>query len=236
MQQQNISASTLNLSVFEFNQVIQILIKPLSEGLYFLEDQMSIKGIICGLGNPGPRYARTRHNAGFMTVDKIIENANHNPDESISFKKQTDTYMLWEWEFCRDYETWLLVKPLTFMNRSGRAISRILSGKSIDHNKLLIIHDEVDIVLGKLRIKMAGGLAGHNGLRSISNDIGTRDFARLRFGVGRPDDGGDLAQYVLTNFAPDEKSLLEDTLDRAAGAVRIFRKEGLEKTRDFLSA
>lgn len=197
---------------------------------------MSIKGIICGLGNPGPRYAMTRHNAGFMTIDKIIENAGHNPEESVRLKKETDTYMLWEWEFSGDHETWLLVKPLTFMNRSGRAISRILSGKSLDYSKLLIIHDEVDIDLGKLRIKMAGGLAGHNGLRSISNDIGTRDFARLRFGVGRPEDGSDLAQYVLTKFAPDELTLLGETLDRAARAVSVFKESGLEKTRDFLSA
>ncbi len=197
---------------------------------------MSIKGIICGLGNPGPRYAMTRHNAGFMTIDKIIEKAGNNPAVNIRLKKQTDTYILWEWEFPNDYETWFLVKPLTFMNRSGRAISKILSGKNIDYDKLLIIHDEVDIDLGKLRIKMAGGLAGHNGLRSISNDIGTRDFVRLRFGVGRPDDGSDLAQYVLTKFAPDELSLLEETLDKAARAVNVFRKDGLEKTRDFLSA
>ncbi|MFN2343383.1 MAG: aminoacyl-tRNA hydrolase, partial [Desulfonatronovibrio sp.] len=194
-----------------------------------------IKGIICGLGNPGPRYAMTRHNAGFMTIDKLVENAGNNSDENVRLKKHTETYMLWEWEFSKYYETWLLVKPLTFMNRSGRAISKILSGKSIEYSKLIVIHDEVDINLGKLRIKMGGGLAGHNGLRSISNDIGTRDFVRLRFGIGRPDDGDDLAQYVLNKFAPDEFTLLKATLDRAAKAVSVFREDGLEKTRDFLS-
>lgn len=183
---------------------------------------MSVSGIICGLGNPGPKYASNRHNAGFMVIDRLIESARKTPGEEVRLKIEAPGYALFEWERTYGSDRWLLLKPMTYMNRSGAAVSKIFSGLSIDVNRLLIIHDEVDLPLGTLRIKNGGGLAGHNGLRSIANEIGTRDFIRLRFGVGRPETGFDLSVYVLNNFLPEERELHDQMMDKAVEVIRNF--------------
>ncbi len=190
---------------------------------------MKIKGIICGLGNPGRKYASTRHNAGFMVIDRLIESSGKIPREQVRLKTEAPNYILWEWTLDYGPHVWLLLKPMTFMNRSGAALSKVFSRAAIEPDRLLIIHDEVDLPLGKLKIKSGGGLAGHNGLRSIANDLGTRDFVRLRFGVGRPDAGFDLSQYVLDNFLPAERDVRDQVTDRAVEVIRTFCDNGLDK-------
>jgi len=196
---------------------------------------MTVAGIICGLGNPGPRYSSTRHNAGFMVIDRLIQWAGKIPEEQVRQKKETQDYILWEWARLYCPERWLLLKPMTFMNRSGAALSKVFSKSMVDVDRLLIIHDEVDLPVGKIQIKSGGGLAGHNGLGSIANDLGTRDFVRLRFGVGRPEPGLDFSQYVLGKFLPGETQLWDQALDMAVQVIESFRDGGLSKSRDKIS-
>ncbi len=212
---------------------IQILNKSY---LLIPETNMSIKGIICGLGNPGPRYLSTRHNIGFMALDRLIQTVDGWPEEIISKKKETPDYISWQWTTRCCPETWLLLKPMTFMNRSGAALSKIFSRSPVEAGRVLIIHDEVDLPLGKIRIKAGGGLAGHNGLRSIASHLGTKEFARLRIGVGRPETGTDLAGYVLNKFLPREFEVREETLDRAVQAIVTFRDQGLDSARQKIAA
>ncbi|MFP4084293.1 MAG: aminoacyl-tRNA hydrolase [Desulfonatronovibrio sp.] len=197
---------------------------------------MSIKGIICGLGNPGAGYLSTRHNIGFMALDRLMETVDGSPREQIGHKKETPDYIAWQWSSLGSPDTWLLIKPMTFMNRSGSALSKVFSRSPVEVASVLIIHDEVDLPLGKIKIKAGGGLAGHNGLRSIASHLGTRDFARLRIGVGRPEDGSDLAGYVLNKFLPREFEMRDQVLDRAAQAIITFRDHGLDSARQQIAA
>lgn len=188
---------------------------------------MSVQGIICGLGNPGSKYASTRHNIGFMAIDRLIQSVNKIPDEQVRLKTELPGYILWEWSRLFSPDRWLLLKPMTFMNRSGTAISKIFFKAMMDVDRLMIIHDEVDFPLGKLKIKSGGGLAGHNGLRSIAKELGTRDFIRLRIGVGRPETGSDLSDYVLDKFLPGERELRDQVLEKAVLVIRTFCHNGL---------
>lgn len=197
---------------------------------------MSIKGIICGLGNPGTRYLSTRHNIGFMVLDRLIQAVEARPEETIGHKKETRDYISWQWatQCCAD--TWLILKPMTFMNRSGASLSKVFPGSPVETEQVLIIHDEVDLSLGRIKIKAGGGLAGHNGLRSIANHLGTKDFARLRIGVGRPEAGEDLAGYVLSKFLPGEFEMRNEVLDRAVQVIITFRDQGLDSARRKIAA
>ncbi len=197
---------------------------------------MNMTGIICGLGNPGARYANTRHNIGFMILDRLMEDIQHMSGQRLTLKKKCSAYILWQWLNLEDQTVWLLIKPLTYMNRSGAAVGSVLRPGCMDTGNLLVIHDEVDLALGRLRIKTGGGLAGHNGLRSIAHHLGTRDFSRLRFGVGRPETGQDLAGYVLDDFEPGEQELKERAVADASRTCLIFREQGLQPSMDFLSS
>lgn len=189
---------------------------------------MNISGLICGLGNPGPKYSRNRHNAGFMVLDRLMDSTRKFPDESVRLKTESPGYLLLEWDKAYGSETWLLLKPMAYMNRSGAAVSKIFSGLNIEPHRLLIIHDEVDLPLGTLMLKHGGGLAGHNGLRSIADAMGTRDFSRLRFGVGRPEPGYDLSAYVLADFLPEERESRDQALNMAVEVIRNFCRLDLE--------
>lgn len=194
---------------------------------------MNLSGIICGLGNPGTKYAGTRHNAGFMVIDEIISQALNFPGQSIIQAQKAGAYTSWEWTIAdQTQHNWLLVKPQTFMNRSGLALVHLFRNPSLSLERLLVVHDEVDLPLGKIRIKHGGGLAGHNGLRSIAQELGSRDFYRLRFGVGRPEHGSDLAGYVLSRFMPHEESSLQDSIGLSAEIIKIFCQSGLQKAMD----
>ena len=175
----------------------------------------SISYLVVGLGNPGPRYARTRHNIGARAVELLAGRLDG------SWRDKFDGRL----SEARDGEERVaLLLPGTFMNESGRSVWPALRFYKVDPSRLLVVHDELDLELGDVRAKDSGGLAGHNGLRSVARDIGTQDFLRVRIGIGRPERGDPrpVADWVLTPFPPDVDTdrLVRDGADCALAVVR----------------
>lgn len=187
---------------------------------------MSYDGLIVGLGNPGAKYARTRHNYGFMLVDRLVEHWSREPGASCEMRSGKVKADVWEIRENYGARQWLVLKPQTFMNLSGEAVSPLLRKTGITPERVLVLHDELDLSLGTVRFKFGGGLAGHNGLKSIAAHLGTRDFARMRLGIGRPV-AAEMASYVLQSFSPDDQPVLERSLDQACDAVLDFCASGL---------
>jgi peptidyl-tRNA hydrolase, PTH1 family len=181
----------------------------------------SLDLLVAGLGNPGREYARNRHNAGWMVVDELTRR--HGGSWRGKFKGQLAEVRI-------DGHRVALFKPETYMNESGRSVQSAAAYFRVDPTAVLVVHDEGDFELGRIQARSGGGLAGHNGLRSIAQSLGTQEFLRLRLGVGRPGRGDprDLADYVLSNFEPADDA---DTLvSRAADAVEALVTDGLEQT------
>ena len=187
---------------------------------------MACAGLIVGLGNPGGQYQGTRHNSGFMVIDRIVE---HEPECSLLSSRSEKDFILWQWRPCMDADPWLLLKPLTFMNRSGRAVQKVLKNREIAPEQILVVHDELDLSLGTIRFKKGGGLAGHNGLRSLAAVLGTRDFHRLRIGIDRPEDSADVVSYVLGSFSRGELQTFSSALDDAVRGIGIYCRDGIEQ-------
>jgi PTH1 family peptidyl-tRNA hydrolase len=181
---------------------------------------MSTK-LIVGLGNPGPKYLWTRHNAGFIVLDRFAGLT------GISVNKKNFSGLYGEGNF-KGHRI-LLLKPQTFMNLSGRAVAEALRFHKLDLTDLLIIHDELDIPFGQVKFKENGGHGGHNGLRSLHQLLGGGNYARLRVGIGRPLHG-DMADYVLNNFAREELAALPQVVDGIVDSMEMFITEGLPKT------
>ena len=180
----------------------------------------SLDLLVVGLGNPGREYARTRHNVGWMVVDELARR--HDGSWKSKFNGQVS-------EIRVDGHRVALLKPETYMNESGRSVSAAARFYKVEPDAVLIVHDEGDLDLGRLQARKGGGLAGHNGLRSIAQHLKTQEFLRLRIGVGRPERGDPrpLADYVLSDFeAHDDADAL---IARAAGAVETFVAEGRER-------
>jgi len=173
--------------------------------------------LIVGLGNPGPKYRETRHNVGFAVIDELARRA------GIEFESAPVDALIARW---RPKDT-LLAKPLTFMNASGEAAGGLLRYFKIEQGEALIIVDEVQLPLAKLRARARGSAGGHNGLKSIVEHLG-EDFARLRIGVGRGDARRDLADHVLAKFEKDEAPDVERMIGRAADAAEMFITSGIE--------
>lgn len=176
--------------------------------------------IIVGLGNPGCRYEATRHNVGFRAVDRLAERQRI-PVSQKRYKALYGTGSI------RSQKV-VLVKPLTFMNLSGEAVKRILLSFPAAPEDLIVIHDDLDLPLGKLRIKRRSGDGGHQGVRSIIDVMGENTFSRLKIGIGRPPRGMEAADYVLGCFEADEEPEIESVLSRAAEALVILVSEGVE--------
>jgi peptidyl-tRNA hydrolase, PTH1 family len=179
--------------------------------------------LVAGLGNPGREYAATRHNVGFMVADELARRFGGS----------------WRAKFSGDLaEVRLeglrlaLLKPQTFMNESGRAVGGAARFFKVEPEDLLVVHDEVDLEPGRLQARLGGGLAGHNGLRSVAQHLGTPDFARLRIGVGRPERGDPrpVADFVLSEFPPELD--VDSLVARAANAVETIATEGLEEAQN----
>lgn len=169
--------------------------------------------MIVGLGNPGAQYANNRHNVGFMLVDALARESN-----ADGFKAKFSA----EWCKARAKgEDLALLKPQTFMNLSGQSVQPAAAFLKIDPANILVVHDELDLPFGEVRLKVGGGHAGHNGLRSIIQCLGTPEFVRLRIGIGRPPTGfsGAVADFVLANFSGEERANLPDVLSRAGSSV-----------------
>ena len=173
--------------------------------------------LVVGLGNPGRRYEGTRHNVGFDVVDHL---ANAHRAEWESAPRGIDALMA-RWPAV------VLAKPLTFMNLSGTAIVGLLQFYKVELNDLLVVVDDVNLELGRLRTRTGGSAGGHNGLKSAIAQLGTEDFARMRIGVGRGDARRDLADHVLTKFDRDEREDVAAAIGRAADAVELFVAEGI---------
>jgi peptidyl-tRNA hydrolase, PTH1 family len=176
--------------------------------------------LVAGLGNPGREHARNRHNAGWMVVDELARR--HGGLWRGKFAGQLAEVRVGD-------ERLALLKPETFMNESGRSVGAAAAFFKVPPDEVLVVHDEGDFDLGRLELKVGGGLAGHNGLRSIAQQLGTQDFLRLRIGVGRPERGDPrpLADWVLGNFEADEDP--EGLVANAADAVELLLAEGVER-------
>jgi peptidyl-tRNA hydrolase, PTH1 family len=179
----------------------------------------SLDLLVVGLGNPGREYARNRHNVGFMVVDELARR--HGGSWRRKFSGQLAEVRI-------DGHKVALLKPETYMNESGRAVQAAAAFFKLEPEAVLVVHDEGDLELGRLQARKGGGLAGHNGLRSLNRSLGTPDFLRLRVGVGRPERGDrrPLADFVLSDFEPHEDA--ETLVARAADAVEALDAGGLE--------
>ena len=177
--------------------------------------------LAAGLGNPGREYARTRHNVGWMVVEELARR--HGGKWRSKFSGQLAELRIGESRLA-------LLKPETYMNESGRSIAAAARFFKTPVESVLVVHDDVDLEEGRLQARLGGGLAGHNGLRSIARDLGSQDFLRLRIGVGRPGRGDrrSVADYVLAPFAPETD--VDALVTRAVDAVETLVREGLEPT------
>jgi len=178
--------------------------------------------LVVGLGNPGDRYRDTRHNLGFLVVDALCDLAG-----ASAAAPETDPDW-WARETLIEGSPALLVKPLTFMNRSGPAVRRALAARDLDTSGLLVVVDDVALPLGRIRIRPQGSHGGHNGLRSIEEALGTRDYVRVRVGAGPVPEGADLAEFVLSNFPSRDILIVRRAVGRAAQAVVAVLREGVE--------
>ena len=175
--------------------------------------------LLIGLGNPGREYAKTRHNFGFMLIDRIAVRLN-----ARGMKVQSKAIVM---DARYEDKKLILAKPQTFMNLSGQSVQGLTHFYKIPNENLMILSDDLDIPFGTIRIRASGGPGGQRGLSSIIEKLGTKDIPRLRLGIGRPPGRMDPADYVLQNFSKDEIQLLSETLDRAADAVFEFVTNGL---------
>jgi PTH1 family peptidyl-tRNA hydrolase len=182
-------------------------------------DEVALQ-LIVGLGNPGPQYANTRHNCGFMVVDRLAERWGI----PLALEKQ----------FQGSYGEGFalggkrrLLKPATYMNRSGKAVRAVLDWYKLDPRSVLVVYDDADLPLGRLRLRGSGSAGGHNGMKSVIQHLGSEAFPRLRLGVGRPKGNQDMVGHVLGRFEPTEQAVLERVLRAAVEAVECCLQEGL---------
>lgn len=183
------------------------------------EEDNSVAFLIVGLGNPGREYRENRHNIGFMVVDSICAEMNIRLGR-LQSKSLVGSGIL-------HGQKLVFAKPQTYMNLSGQSVSALMRFYKLDPSQLLVIHDDLDLPLGTLRMRPSGGSAGQKGLGSIIDQLSTQDFPRLRMGIGRPPGRMDAADYVLQDFNADERELLAFVFKRAVGAVSVFVKDGI---------
>jgi len=176
--------------------------------------------LVAGLGNPGEKYRGTRHNVGYEVADLIARR------HGLTFESAPVEAMQARWR--RDGDVVVLFKALTFMNLSGEAIGGLARFYKIETPEILIVCDDVNLPLGRLRARTSGSEGGHNGLRSVAAALGTTDYARLRVGVGRGDERRDLADHVLARFEPEEWNGIDSAIARAADAVETWVERGIE--------
>jgi len=182
--------------------------------------------LLVGLGNPGPGYARNRHNIGFRVLDQLAARS----EKPVVWKEKWGALVA-EAEFAPSQlrgatNKILLCKPMEFMNVSGQAVSRVASFWKVPAARLAVVYDELDIPFERLRVGFGGGHGGHNGIRSLLAELPDPGFARVRFGVGRPPAGRDAAAWVLANFSQEEEAALPALIDRAADALLTVTTEG----------
>ncbi len=181
--------------------------------------------LIVGLGNPGEKYTDTRHNIGFKIVDGFLS-----LKEVEILKKQNNLGELFQVVFLQN--KYFFLKPFTYMNRSGIAVQKVAHFFSIPSEEILVIHDELDLPLGRIKFKQGGGTAGHNGLKSICEFLGANSFLRLRIGIGRPQRGEDIADYVLSSFYPEEQELVAKVINTGIEGLKVCLDQGFAKAQE----
>lgn len=197
---------------------------------------MKPAGLIVGLGNPGKQYENTRHNFGFMAADAFMNDAaRFRPDACSALSLGKKKCLLWKCFPGGGMTPWLVAKPQTYMNLSGEAVGHICRTYDIEPDQVVVLHDELDLPLGKIRFKTGGGLAGHNGLKSIASHLSTRDFHRLRLGIGRPEHG-DVSNYVLGTFHKDDKRIIDIVLDDAVRGLLHVVEQGAESAIQYVNS
>ncbi|CAM5731676.1 aminoacyl-tRNA hydrolase [Mycolicibacterium aubagnense] len=185
--------------------------------------------LVVGLGNPGPRYEATRHNVGFLVADILADRIGSGFKVHKKSGADVTTGRL-------GGRSVVLAKPRTYMNESGRHVGPLAKFYSVAPADVVVIHDELDIDFGRIRLKFGGGEGGHNGLRSIASALGTKDFQRVRIGVGRPPGRQDPAAFVLENFNSKERPELGTILEQAADATELLLQHGVEAAQNTVHA
>ena len=178
--------------------------------------------LIVGLGNPGEDYAKTRHNAGFLLVEKLAAQWRSGWTKERKFQARVSRAE-------RGGRTVLLAEPQTFMNLSGESVAALMQFYQLSLERLLLVVDDADLPLGEIRLRPGGGAGGHHGLESVMHHVSSREYARLRIGIGRSGESRQITSYVLGKFSPGESALLDKVLERAAGQVECWLDAGIQK-------
>jgi PTH1 family peptidyl-tRNA hydrolase len=185
--------------------------------------------LVVGLGNPGPRYETTRHNLGFLVADILADRIGSGFKAHKRSGAEVATGRL-------GGRSVVLAKPRVYMNESGRQVGPLANFYSVAPADVIAIHDELDIDFGRIRLKLGGGEGGHNGLRSVASALGTKDFQRVRIGIGRPPGRKDAATYVLENFTPAERREVGTICEQAADATELLIQLGVEAAQNTVHA
>ena len=185
--------------------------------------------LVVGLGNPGPRYETTRHNVGFMVADVLAARLGTGFKVHKKSGAEVATGRL-------GGRSVVLAKPRVYMNESGRQVGPLANFYSVAPADVIVIHDELDIDFGRIRLKLGGGEGGHNGLRSVASALSSKDFHRVRIGIGRPPGRKDPAAYVLENFSSAERTEVPTILEQAADATELLIRDGLEPAQNTVHA
>ena len=185
--------------------------------------------LIVGLGNPGPKYEKTRHNIGAMVADGLVASAG----ERWKVHKKSGAEAA---AITLAGQQVLVAKPTTYMNEAGRQVGPLVKFYSLSPADLIVLHDELDIDFGAVRLKLGGGEGGHNGLRSISQSLGSRDYLRVRLGIGRPPGRQDPADFVLKPFASAQRPEVDLLIEQGADAVELLVSQGLESAQNLVHA
>ncbi|MFC0525651.1 aminoacyl-tRNA hydrolase [Pontibacillus salicampi] len=176
---------------------------------------------IIGLGNPGPKFDKTRHNVGFMVIDELLRRQGWTLDKE-KYKAQYTVERI-------GTEKILIMKPMTYMNLSGEAIRPLMEYYDLDIEDIVVVFDDLDLPPGKIRLRKKGGHGGHNGIRSTIDQLGTKEFPRLRFGIGRPSVPMPVPDYVLGKFQQDEEAVIQDSISYAADACEAWMEKSFNE-------
>lgn len=190
--------------------------------------------LIVALGNPGPQYESTRHNFGFLMAQAILDQASERKSAALKTLQTAGDFELYS--LVLGGVSCLLARPLTFMNLSGRAAAKIIGRFNLDPGNMIVIHDELDLPLGRMKLKRGGGSNGHKGVESIVEHTGTADFLRLRMGIGRPEHPSQVVHYVLEQFSEEDMRAVDALRQAALKGLTLYMRRGMTDAVQMLNA